>query len=243
MDQRQLTELIEQLARPFPVKAVKWKPQSVKGNRAMALAYIDARTVTARLDEVFPLAWQDEYSVLDKGSVVCRLSVRIDGQWLTRCDVGGESEQPDEGDRTKAAFSDALKRAAVKFGVGRYLYSLPRTWCDYDPQKKQFSQTPQLPDWAIPKGDKSTPSAPSKQSPSKQAATSETASKLLLNDLYMIDDTIRKKDKTWTAALKHIGIVLPDGFVEPESDAHVASLASVVTPDQAAKLKGLLKLG
>jgi hypothetical protein len=40
-------------------------------------------------------------------------------------DVGGPSEQPDEGDRVKAAFSDALKRAAVKFGIGRYLYRLP----------------------------------------------------------------------------------------------------------------------
>jgi len=44
----------------------------------------------------------------------------------------------------KAAFSDALKRAAVKFGIGRYLYRLPTTWCDYDPQKRQFRQLPQL---------------------------------------------------------------------------------------------------
>jgi hypothetical protein len=40
---------------------------------------------------------------------------------LTKVDVGGPSEQPDGGDWLKAAFSDALKRAAVKFGVGRHL--------------------------------------------------------------------------------------------------------------------------
>ena len=43
-------------------------------------------------------------------------------------DVGAPSEQPDGGDRLKAAFSDALKRAAVKFGIGRYLYRLPQQW-------------------------------------------------------------------------------------------------------------------
>jgi hypothetical protein len=63
-------------------------------------------------------------------------------------DVGGPSEQPDGGDRLKAAFSDALKRAAVKFGIGRYLYRLPQQWADYDPAKRQFSAAPRLPDWA-----------------------------------------------------------------------------------------------
>jgi hypothetical protein len=35
--------------------------------------------------------------------------------------------------------------AAVKFGVGRYLYRLLSQWVDYDPQRKQFKQTPRLP--------------------------------------------------------------------------------------------------
>jgi hypothetical protein len=60
-------------------------------------------------------------------------------------DVGGPSEQPDGGDRLKAELSDALKRAAVKFGVGRYLYGLPSQGVDYDPQRKQFKQTPRPP--------------------------------------------------------------------------------------------------
>jgi hypothetical protein len=51
----------------------------------------------------------------------------------------------------KAAFSDALKRAAVKFGVGRYLYRLPAQWVDYDPVKRQFARTPTLPPFALPK--------------------------------------------------------------------------------------------
>ncbi|RTH01947.1 Rad52/22 double-strand break repair protein, partial [Thermus scotoductus] len=53
--------------------------------------------------------------------VRCRLTIL----GITKEDVG-------EGDSLKAAFSDALKRAAVKFGVSRYLYSLPSQWVDLD---------------------------------------------------------------------------------------------------------------
>jgi Rad52/22 family double-strand break repair protein len=90
---------------------------------------------------------------------MCRLRLKLGGEWVTKTDVGSPSEQPDGGDRLKAAFSDALKRAAVKFGLGRYLYRLPAVWSDYDPQKKQFSGTPTLPTWALPKA-KSAPPPP-----------------------------------------------------------------------------------
>jgi hypothetical protein len=77
--------------------------------------------------------------------VLGRLRCRVGGEWLAKVDVGGPSEQPDAGDRLKAACSDALKRAAVKFGVGRYLHRLPSQWVDYDTQRRQFKQTPWMP--------------------------------------------------------------------------------------------------
>jgi hypothetical protein len=136
------------------VAEVRWKVQMVKGNRALAVPYIDARTVHQRLDDVVGVAnWRDDYDVLPDGAVVCRLSLRFGGEageWITKVDVGSPSEQPDEGDRRKAAFSDACKRAAVKFGVGRSLYRLPQQWVDYDPQKKQFLRRPVLPAVALP---------------------------------------------------------------------------------------------
>jgi hypothetical protein len=145
-------ELTEALAAPFALKDVKFKPAVVSGNRALALAYVDARAIQDRLDEVMGvMGWQDEYECLPDGSVVCRLRLRLGDEWITKMDVGGQSEQPDEGDRRKAAFSDALKRAAVKFGVGRYLYRLPQQWCDFDPKKKQLVGTPKLPAFAQPK--------------------------------------------------------------------------------------------
>jgi hypothetical protein len=140
------------LAAPFAASEIRWKPQCVRGGRALAIAYLDARLVEDRLDAVFgPGGWQDSYDVLPSGDVVCTLRVRIDGEWVEKSDVGGQSEQQDEGDRVKAAFSDALKRAAVKLGVGRYLYRLGGQWVDYDEKARQFKRTPTLPEWALPK--------------------------------------------------------------------------------------------
>jgi Rad52/22 family double-strand break repair protein len=153
------TDLSYRLSEPFAIQDVHFKPQVVKGNRALAIAYIDARAVMDRLDEVVGLGnWQDDYTVLADGSVMCRLKVRVGRMWITKVDVGSPSEQADGGDRMKAAVSDALKRAAVKFGIGRYLYSLPMEWCDFDPVKKQFATRPKLPTWAIPKGATRAPS-------------------------------------------------------------------------------------
>jgi hypothetical protein len=144
--------ITQALAAPFDLQEVKFKPQVVQGNRALALVYVDARVIQDRLDDVLGVeGWQDEYEVLPDNSVVCRLRLKIGGEWVTKMDVGGQSEQPDGGDRMKAAFSDALKRAAVKFGIGRYLYRLPSQWVDYDPAKRQFRSTPTLPAFALPK--------------------------------------------------------------------------------------------
>jgi hypothetical protein len=140
------------LAAPFEPKDVKFKPQMVKGTRCLAMAYIDARLIQDRLDDVLGAEnWEDAFKLLPDGSVMCRLRLKLGDRWITKTDVGSPSEQPDSGDRLKAAVSDALKRAAVKFGIGRYLYRLPAAWVDYDPVKKQIVQPPQLPSFAIPK--------------------------------------------------------------------------------------------
>jgi hypothetical protein len=164
------SSITEALSAPFELREVKFKPQSVKGNRALALAYVDVRVIQDRLDQVLGVeGWQDEYQLLPDGSVMCKLQLLFDGHWITKMDVGSPSDQPDGGDRLKAAFSDALKRSAVKFGIGRYLYRLPPQWVDYDSGKKQFASTPQLPAFALPKPKEApTPvaKAPASKSPS-----------------------------------------------------------------------------
>jgi len=178
--------LARALAAPFGPSEVKFKPAVVSGNRAMALPYIDARVIQDRLDQVVGvMGWQDEYECLPDGSVVCKLHLRLGEEWITKMDVGGPSEQPDEGDRRKAAFSDALKRAAVKFGIGRYLYRLPSQWVDYDPKKRQFVNKPTVgPPVVVPKARQEqnvatsgpmTPGPPAKNSKSEASAPMTTS--------------------------------------------------------------------
>lgn len=220
-------EVMNRLAEPFDPKEVKFKPAVVSGNRAMALCYIDARVVQDRLDEVVgPENWQDSYKILAEGSVICRLRVRIGGEWISKCDVGSESEQKDHGDRTKAAFSDALKRAAVKFGIGRYLYRLPSQWVDYDPQKKHFIKEPQLPSWALPKNQAKPALQPVQQTqPSGVGIT-------------MVHQRLKDRNLTWRKALQHVcGISMGEDFGEPETAPQaVMVLAPLLTPDQVDKL-------
>jgi hypothetical protein len=153
--QRGSDALLRKLHEPFPAAVIGWKPQSVKGNRALAIAYIDVRDVMERLDDVVgPASWEDDYKLIsapnEKPSFLCRLRIRLGERWISKRDVGGCSDQPDAGDRIKSACSDALKRTAVKFGIGRYLYRLSNNWADYDPNKKQFVRPPVLPLWALP---------------------------------------------------------------------------------------------
>src|SRR3954469_16356973 len=107
------------LAAPFESNEVKIRP--AQGGRQ--LHYITARTVMNRLDNVLgPENWGDE-SVPSENSGPCRLTIRLpDGSVLTKADAGGYAGMSDQGDDDKSGFSDAFKRAAVKFGVARYLY-------------------------------------------------------------------------------------------------------------------------
>jgi hypothetical protein len=107
----------------------------------MALAYVDPRYYMERLNKVLGGEWSDRYEVQNDGQIViCHLTIF----GVTRCDVG-EDDSPDYGDRgprNKATTSaaQAFKRACVKFGLGAYLYQLPRIWAAYDPARKQFTE-------------------------------------------------------------------------------------------------------
>ncbi len=58
-----------------------------------------------------------------ENSVLCRLTIRLpDGSTLSKADAGGYAGMADSGDDDKSGYSDAFKRAAVKFGIARYLY-------------------------------------------------------------------------------------------------------------------------
>jgi len=100
----------------------KWRVQSFSTFKAEAtcVAYVDSRDVQKRLDDVVrPGNWQDEYYEV-KNNLFCRIGIRVNGEWTWKGDCGTESNV----DKEKGEASDAFKRAAVKWGIGRFLYDL-----------------------------------------------------------------------------------------------------------------------
>lgn len=116
-------EAAPHLRRPFTPEAVRFKVQAAfpKGDpkRGLIVAYIDARLVVERLNLIVPHLWSDEYEPRER-FMLCRLTV--DG--ITRQDIGELKGV------VKGLYSDALKRAAVKFGVGVSLYAIPKMILD-----------------------------------------------------------------------------------------------------------------
>ena len=112
---------LERLGRPFAVSQLRWR----KGGGNLNLVYITSRDVMRRLDEVCGTDWQCRYShVTDSGLTCCEIGIKVDGEWIFRASGAGETSI--EG--SKGTFTDAFKRAAVRWGVARYLYSLGATW-------------------------------------------------------------------------------------------------------------------
>jgi hypothetical protein len=99
---------------PFTPGAIRWKVQQTWRGGALIVGYIDARLVIERLNLLVGPNWSDQYEPTTGGNMWCHLTVC----GVTRSDVG-------EG-KGKALVSDALKRAAVHFGVGVSLYAIPR---------------------------------------------------------------------------------------------------------------------
>ena len=120
MNNEYLKKVITALAQPLPYK---WKVQSFTKDKTKALcvAYIDARDVNDRLNEVCEYGYHTEHYVLGS-DIYCKIGLIMpDGSVIWRSDVG-ESNNATE--KSKTAASDSFKRAAVQFGVGRFLYDL-----------------------------------------------------------------------------------------------------------------------
>src|SRR5262249_36601388 len=113
--------------------------------------------------------------------------------------------------RMKAAFSDALKRAAVKFGVGRYLYRLPSQWVDYDPQRRQFARPPALPVSALPAREKPTKPQPAPRPAPKPAGKATTK---LPHGLPANGEELRRRLSDYDARLTAQGVCEAGELVE-----------------------------
>ena len=158
---------LQRLKDPFPPKDVEWRVQTCgkngNGAWAMLLPYVTNRAIMNRLDEVVgPENWKNEFRPGPTGGMMCGLSIRINNEWVTKWDGAQETAV----EPIKGGFSDAMKRAAVQWGIGRYLYYLdfqvmpvrkdrPKgRYIRVDDRQKGISgycEIPRLPDWALPK--------------------------------------------------------------------------------------------
>lgn len=125
----EFADLFIALARPFDPTEVKTYSKGGK-----TFHYITGRVVQNRLDSVCgPEHWKDEFFETRDG-LKCRISLRLDGEWIGKEDGGAAAGMSEHDDDEKSAYSSAFKRAAVKWGVGRYLYRDGVPDYDYSPR-------------------------------------------------------------------------------------------------------------
>jgi hypothetical protein len=127
---------LERLKEPFPVNDVSWRigQAGKNGDRVWAkvLAYLDNRAIMERLDDVCgPANWRNEYAKGPEGGVLCCIYIKIGEEWVGKWDGADNTDV----EATKGGLSDAMKRAAVQWGIGRYLYDLGETWAEIVEQK------------------------------------------------------------------------------------------------------------
>jgi hypothetical protein len=163
------------LRAPFKPEDISWKPQTVdyRAHTALAVAYADPRAYTDRMNEVFGVggwsdtyyftvtpfnkfikgkaAWGDKPATEDKqvagNKVICVATISVSEFGIVVSSTG-DSDASDDNAATSAE-AQAFKRAAMKLGLGRYLYELPKVTARYD-KGKWLDGPPNLPDWAMP---------------------------------------------------------------------------------------------
>lgn len=208
------------LDEPFATGDIEWRIQQAgkSGNKiwAKVLAYVTNRAIMKRLDEVCGKAgWRNEYrDIPNNGGVECGISIKVDGEWITKWDAAENTQV----EAVKGGRSGAMKRAAVQWGIGRYLYNLEEGFAIVSAERANgfhyakskevgvfYWKPPVLPAWALPAGsahEQSEPQ-PAEQTNEPEPPQSVDADKILAAfSSYANNETDIKKlteqyRKTW----------------------------------------------
>lgn len=137
----------EEFGKPFPASDVSWRLQYVDKDKmqGFAVPYLDARAIANRLDAVVGQHnWKDTYipwhnCVVEektKSSQLCTISIYDEerGIWIDKTDGAEDTDT----EPIKGGLSDAFKRAAVKWNIGRYLYSFEPVWVTAEKRGRAF---------------------------------------------------------------------------------------------------------
>ena len=172
-----MNHIFEALRAPFPSSCVKWRVGKKEGNLGQALPYIDSRDVQERLDTVVgPDSWEAYIKPSSLG-VVAAIRINCRGVWVTKEDGAHIDHFRDSSGSSsakelavKGAFSDAIKRAAVLWGIGRYLYAYKAPMVPIT-ENDEFVEQPVLPAEFLPQSEREALASPElAQSMSKQAS-------------------------------------------------------------------------
>ena len=132
-----------ELAQPFAPEDLEWRVQvtNKEKTKGMAVPYVTSRAIQDRLDNVVGAEnWRNEFRVWqesgDANAQLCGLSLYLEerGEWVTKWD-GAENTDIES---VKGGLSDAMKRAAVQWGIGRILYWLAPVWVNIAPRGASF---------------------------------------------------------------------------------------------------------
>lgn len=131
---------LDLLKKPFDEKTICVKVQSRSKDKTKAglVLYLQHTDVYDRIEAVDP-AWSCEIT----GEQHFPAADASDDWFVIRAKVtikGVARENAGEGRDKKSATSDAIKRAAMLFGVGRYLYDTETVWVPYD-EKHDYYKT------------------------------------------------------------------------------------------------------
>ena len=136
-------ETMAALAAPFSAADVDWRIQHTaqQNTRGLAVPYLKSRAIQSRLDEVVgPYNWKSEFkpwhNVNGSASQLCGLAIYCEErkEWIQKWD-GAENTDIEP---VKGGISDSFKRAAVLWGIGRYLYGLAATWVEVEKRGKNY---------------------------------------------------------------------------------------------------------
>ena len=199
---------------------------------ALVLAYVTNRAIMDRLDEVVgPDKWTNEFAPGPAGGVLCCISIKIGGEWIPKWD-GADNTAIEE---IKGGLSSAMKRAAVQWGIGRYLYKFPDSFAIFKPDgifKTKIKDNkgayhrlkwnpPEVPKWALPSNQSK------EESPSVEKK---------------LEDNTDLENKTWNPEAKK-GL-LNSGFSEaPEENRAIYSAIMAIlrenflTPEEKTNIK------
>lgn len=158
-------DLFKMLREPFSIRHISWRVgmrRNVDGvQMGQALPYLDNRSIQNRLDKVLgPAGWHNAYTEISTANrllaVRCKLAVKVGEQWIEKEDAAQLDAPSNNGDRDisiKGAYSDAMKRAAVQWGVGRYLYGFDAPWVPLT-EDGQLTEIPRLPAAYLPESER-----------------------------------------------------------------------------------------